>query len=177
MSDITPGERYDDKHPVLTERQIRLDELLKNQGWYPIIINTFKQKLKDSSITDEEKEKYNKIIEKYINLLKDNEAALESMKPGIPESASNRGGKKSKRNSKKVAKKPVASQKKQSIYKEIFGKQMKIYKMPDSRKEYVKYKGELLRISDYKDLMKQKTMVKTKTTKATQQKAKSKTKK
>ena len=56
-----------------------------------------------------------------------------------------------------MSKKPVVSQKKQIIYKEIFGKQMKIYKMPDSRKEYVKYKGELLHISDYKDLMKQKS--------------------
>jgi len=87
------------------------------------------------------------------------------------------GKRKSKGNSKKVSKKPVVSQKKQSIYKEIFGKQMKIYKMPDSRKEYVKYKGELLHISDYKDLMKQKAMAKTKTkTKATQQKAIAKTK-
>ena len=92
------------------------------------------------------------------------------------------GKRKSKGKGKKVSKKPVASQKKQSIYKEILGKQMKIYKMPDSRKEYVKYKGELLHISDYKDLMKQKAIAKTKTkvtkvTKVTQQKAKSKTKK
>ena len=91
------------------------------------------------------------------------------------------GKRKSKGKSKKVAKKPVASQKKQSIYKEILGKQMKIYKMPDSRKEYVKYKGELLHISDYKDLMKQKAIAKTKTkatkaTKVTQQKAIEKTK-
>ena len=91
------------------------------------------------------------------------------------------GKRKSKRNSKKVAKKPVVSQKKQSIYKEILGKQMKIYKMPDSRKEYVKYKGELLHISAYKDLMKQKAKPKTKTkvtkvTKVTQQKSKSKAK-
>ena len=88
------------------------------------------------------------------------------------------GKRKSKRNSKKVSKKPVVSQKKQSIYKEIFGKQMKIYKMPDSRKEYVKYKGELLHISDYKSLMKQKAKPKTKTkvTKATQQNAKAKAK-
>ena len=89
------------------------------------------------------------------------------------------GGKRiSKGKSKKVSKKPVVSQKKQSIYKEILGKQMKIYKMPDSRKEYVKYKGELLHISDYKDLMKQKAIAKTKTkaTKATQQKAIEKTK-
>ena len=84
------------------------------------------------------------------------------------------GKRKSKGKSKKVSKKPIVSQKKQSIYKEILGKQMKIYKMPDSRKEYVKYKGELLHISDYKDLMKQKAIAKTKTkvTKATQQKAK-----
>ena len=99
-----------------------------------------------------------------------------------------RGGKRnSKSKSKKVVKKPVVSQKKQSIYKEILGKQMKIYKMPDSRKEYVKYKGELLHISDYKDLMKQKAIAKTKTkvtkvtkvtkeTKETQQKAIAKTK-
>ena len=74
-----------------------------------------------------------------------------------------KGGKrKTKGKSKKVAKKPVVSQKKQSIYKEILGKQMKIYKMPDSRKEYVKYKGDLLHISDYKDLMKQKALAKSK---------------
>ena len=96
------------------------------------------------------------------------------------ENPESKGGKRnSKSKSKKVVKKPVVSQKKQSIYKEILGKQMKIYKMPDSRKEYVKYKGELLHISDYKDLMKQKAIAKTKTkvTKVTQKKAKSKTKK
>jgi len=72
------------------------------------------------------------------------------------------GGKKSKNNSKKVSKKPVVSQKKESVYKEILGKQMKIYKMPNSRKEYVKYKGELHLISDYKSLMKQKAKPKPK---------------
>ena len=73
------------------------------------------------------------------------------------------GGKRiSKGKSNKVAKKPVVSQTKQSVYKEIFGKQMKIYKMPDSRKEYVKYKGELHPISEYKSLMKQKAMAKSK---------------
>jgi len=89
------------------------------------------------------------------------------------------GKRKSKGNSKNVAKKPVVSQKKQSECKEILGKKMKIYKMPDSRKEYVKYKGELLHIADYKNLMKQKANAKPKTktkTKATQQKAISKTK-
>jgi len=72
------------------------------------------------------------------------------------------GKRKSKGKSNKVAKKPAVSQKKQSIYKEIFGKQMKIYKMPDSRKEYVKYKGELHPISEYKSLMKQKALAKPK---------------
>jgi hypothetical protein len=87
------------------------------------------------------------------------------------------GKRKSKANNKKVAKKPVVSQKKQSECKEILGKKMKIYKMPDSRKEYVKYKGELLHISDYKNLMKQKAIAKTKTKpNATQQKAIAKTK-
>ncbi len=60
------------------------------------------------------------------------------------------------------SKKNKISQKKQSEYKEILGKKMKIYKMPDSRKEYVKYKGELLHIADYKNLMKQKAIAKTK---------------
>jgi hypothetical protein len=72
------------------------------------------------------------------------------------------GKRKSKGKSNKVAKKPAVSQKKQSVYKEIFGKQMKIYKMPDSRKEYVKYKGELHPISEYKSLMKQKALAKPK---------------
>jgi|APGre2960657373_1045057.scaffolds.fasta_scaffold01266_9 hypothetical protein len=76
------------------------------------------------------------------------------------------GGKRiSKGKSKKVAKKPVVSQNKQSIYKEILGKQMKIYKMPDSRKEYVKYKGKLHPISEYKSLMKQKALAKPKSKK------------
>jgi hypothetical protein len=72
------------------------------------------------------------------------------------------GKRKSKGKSNKVAKKPAVSQKKQSVYKEIFGKKMKIYKMPDSRKEYVRYKGELHPISEYKSLMKQKALVKPK---------------
>ena len=110
-------------------------------------------------------------LETFLNTLKENKENKEYEED-------QRGGKrKSKANSKKVAKKPVVSQKKQSIYKEILGKQMKIYKMPDSRKEYVKYKGELLHISYYKDLMKQKAIAKTKTKpKVTQQKAIAKTK-
>jgi hypothetical protein len=34
--------------------------------------------------------------------------------------------------------------------------------MPDSRKQYVRYKGELHSISDYKNLMKQKAAAKAK---------------
>jgi len=51
-------------------------------------------------------------------------------------------------------------------YKDILGKRMKIYKKPDSRKEYVKYKKELISILDYKKLakLKAKSLAKTKTT-------------
>jgi hypothetical protein len=106
---------------------------------------------------------------------KEAEEEAEAAEEARAREAGRGGGKrKSKGNSKK---KPVVSQKKQSIYKEILGKQMKIYKMPDSRKEYVKYKGELLHIADYKNLMKQKAIAKTKTKpKVTQQKAIAKTK-
>jgi len=73
------------------------------------------------------------------------------------------GGKlKVKGKSNKNSKKPVASQKTQNQYKEILGKRMKIYKMPDSRKEYVKYKGELYNITDYKNIIKQITKAKNK---------------
>ena len=65
-------------------------------------------------------------------------------------------------------------------YKEILGKRMKIYKMPDSRKEYVKYKKELISISDYKKLVKLKakpvTKPKSAPKPATKPKAKSATK-
>ena len=122
---------------------------------------------------------YPKLKDHILTLVSDYKAEILKNKWEKEEEGGKGGGKrKSKGNSNKVSKKPVVSQKKQSIYKEILGKQMKIYKMPDSRKEYVKYKGELLHISDYKDLMKQKAIAKTKTkeTKATQQKAIAKTK-
>jgi uncharacterized membrane protein YqiK len=91
------------------------------------------------------------------------EAKAEAEAAEAARDVSQAGGKrKSKGKSKKVSKKPVVSQKKKSECKEIFGKKMKIYKMPDSRKEYVKYKGELHHIADYKDLMKQKAKAKTK---------------
>ena len=105
-----------------------------------------------------------KEIEDYIDEFLANMQEAEEKAKAAAREADLRGGKrKTKGNSKKVAKKPVASQKKQSIYKEIFGKQMKIYKMPDSRKEYVKYKGDLHLITDYKSLiMKQKANAKPK---------------
>ena len=96
----------------------------------------------------------------YMDVLKEHPYIQPYKKEGIY------GGKKiSKGKSNKVSKKPVVSQKKQSVYKEILGKQMKIYKMPDSRKEYVKYKGELHPISEYKSLMKQKALAKPKSKK------------
>ncbi len=100
-------------------------------------------------------------LETFLNTLKENKENKEYEGDVIKAG----GKRKSKGNSKKVAKKPVVSQKKQSECKEILGKKMKIYKMPDSRKEYVKYKGELLHIADYKNLMKQKAIAKTKTKK------------
>ena len=108
----------------------------------------------------QEKEKEKEEEQEIIFNDKDLSEAYDKYNPPITSSLG--GKRKSKGKSNKVAKKPVVSQKKQSIYKEIFGKQMKIYKMPDSRKEYVKYKGELHPISEYKSLMKQKTMAKPK---------------
>ena len=61
-------------------------------------------------------------------------------------------------------------------YKEILGKRMKIYKMPDSRKEYVKYKKELISISDYKKLVKLKAKPVTKPKSAPKSATKPKTK-
>lgn len=61
------------------------------------------------------------------------------------------GGKvKAKGQKKKPSKKPVVSQSKENKYKEVLGKRMKIYKKPDSRKEFVRYKGELVALVEYK---------------------------
>jgi hypothetical protein len=87
------------------------------------------------------------------NIINDEHRGEEEKQGGKPKA-------KSKKNN--VSKKPVVSQKKQSEYKEILGKKMKIYKKPDSRKQYVRYKGELHSISDYKNLMKQKAAAKPK---------------
>ena len=116
-----------------------------------------------TDILETEPDKLDKLYNKIINLSDNDKKTQQGEAAAEAEAADLRGGKrKTKAYSKKVAKKLVASQKKQSIYKEILGKQMKIYKMPDSRKEYVKYKGDLHLITDYKDLMKQKANAKPK---------------
>ena len=51
----------------------------------------------------------------------------------------------------KVSKKSI----KENKYKEVLGKRMKIYKKPDSRKEFVRYKGELVPLVEYKKTMKE----------------------
>ena len=66
------------------------------------------------------------------------------------------GGKLKKGQKKKTSKKPVVSQNKENKYKEVLGKRMKIYKKPDSRKEFVRYKGELVPLVEYKNLIKHK---------------------
>ena len=150
-------EEYDNNPSEQQEKKI--------EGIYKNMSIKYENALKEYNNADE---KYHEFLNEQIKLINDKykvnlmdyydkEAAAEA------EAADLRGGKrKTKAYSKKVAKKLVASQKKQSIYKEILGKQMKIYKMPDSRKEYVKYKGDLHLITDYKDLMKQKANAKPK---------------
>jgi hypothetical protein len=130
---------------------------LYKKGSLKEYINTFQQSDLDRFI-QENKTIYPAWHAKIANAIRQNAIQQREDDDGIVN-----GGKRiSKGKSNKVAKKPVVSQKKQSVYKEIFGKQMKIYKMPDSRKEYVKYKGELHPISEYKSLMKQKALAKTK---------------
>jgi hypothetical protein len=46
------------------------------------------------------------------------------------------------------------SSKHTQAHKEILGKHMKIYKMPNDKKEYVKHKGTLITVKQYRDLMK-----------------------
>ena len=65
------------------------------------------------------------------------------------------------------------------IKKEILGKDRCIYKMPGDRKEYVKYKGELVTVKEFKELHKKPTKEKSKSKKEEKKptKAKSKPKK
>jgi hypothetical protein len=65
------------------------------------------------------------------------------------------GGQLKKGQKKKTLKKPVVSQNKENKYKEVLGKRMKIYKKPDSRKEFVRYKRELVPLVEYKKSMKE----------------------
>ena len=74
------------------------------------------------------------------------------------------GGKLKKSQKKKTFKKPVVSQNKENKYKEVLGKRMKIYKKPDSRKEFVRYKGGLVPLVEYKKTMKEIVRAKNKKT-------------
>ena len=47
---------------------------------------------------------------------------------------------------------------KASVKKEVCGKLRCIYKIPGSRKEHLKYKGQLITVADYKKLMKAKSI-------------------
>jgi hypothetical protein len=42
-------------------------------------------------------------------------------------------------------------------FKEVLGKKMRIYKIANSRKEHVKYKGDIIRLSEYRKLMEKKS--------------------
>lgn len=60
-----------------------------------------------------------------------------------PETTANGGGARKRKSSKHA-----------HALKEILGKHMKIYKMPNDKKEYVKHKGVLITVKQYKGLMK-----------------------
>ena len=73
-----------------------------------------------------------------------------------PKEPEEQGGGKLKKGQKKIkSKKPVVSQNKENKYKDVLGKRMKIYEKPDSRKEFVRYKGELVELVEYKKSMKE----------------------
>jgi len=57
---------------------------------------------------------------------------------------------------KETAPKPGGKKSKKLPKKEILGKIMCIYKIPGDRKEYVRHKGKLITVKDYKELMKAK---------------------
>lgn len=88
------------------------------------------------------------ILDDVINELK------EKYNISISKEEKKEGGKLKKGQKKKTSKKPVVSQNKENKYKEVLGKRMKIYKKTDSRKEFVRYKGELVPLVEYKKSMK-----------------------
>jgi hypothetical protein len=159
------GEIYYRQH-LYDEQKVRFYDSLNLLSTYPIIIDdTYVSKVKPAfsklvSLSPITKEGNNL----FTDILNTDAKELDELYNEIINKQDNegQGGGKRKSKSKKnnVSKKPVVSQKKQSEYKEILGKKMKIYKKPDSRKQYVRYKGELHSISDYKNLMKQKATAK-----------------
>lgn len=100
-------------------------------------------------ITDNYNKKFN--INRINNIKKIDIESTKINKKKEGQQEPTQGGKvKAKGQKKKTSKKPVVSQSKENKYKEVLGKRMKIYKKPDSRKEFVRYKGELVALVEYK---------------------------
>jgi len=81
----------------------------------------------------------NEFEDAYKNLILINNNVLELTRIEVPV----KGGKKSSK----------------SIHKELQGKLMKIYRKPNDKKEYVKHKGVLISIKEYKERMKQRAAI------------------
>jgi len=162
--------KHEEKQILNREEEINREEIWRKRRQEEAFANEVRERLRNSDLWWKLRQE-----EAHVKVLKDNlensdiNMQIANITRYLSKTRINNGGYKktsnSKINSKKVSNKPVVSQKKHSIYKEILGKKMKIYKMPDSQKEYVKYKGELHHISDYKDLMKQKAKPKAKSNK------------
>jgi hypothetical protein len=153
----------------LRKHSVTINSLYSHLNYYPLVyygLQLYGENLLKDYIEKFKQYELESFIKEIQNIIDEHKARIARAKASQSTeeaSQSTEGGKRiSKGKSNNVAKKPAVSQKKQSIYKEIFGKQMKIYKMPDSRKEYVRYKGELHPISEYKSLMKQKALAKPK---------------
>ena len=100
-------------------------------------------------ITDNYNKKFN--INRINNIKKIDIESTKINKKKEGQQEPTQGGKlKAKGQKKKPSKKPVVYQSKENKYKEVLGKRMKIYKKPDSRKEFVRYKGELVALVEYK---------------------------